>query len=60
MTLTQQLETAMAAKRAELINLPLARCWGELAKVAKEICIDNAAAIARSKIDPEWIWKFWS
>ena len=37
MTLLQKLETGMAARRAELINQPLARIWGELAIVALDI-----------------------
>lgn len=38
MTLLQKLESGLATRRAELINQPLARCWGELANVAEEIC----------------------
>jgi hypothetical protein len=42
MILLQKLESGLAARRAELINQPLARCWGELAKVAEEICNEHA------------------
>lgn len=36
--LLTKLETAMSERRAELINQPLARIWGELAIVAEKVC----------------------
>lgn len=37
MTLQEKLETAMATRRAELINQPLARIWGDLAATCNAI-----------------------
>jgi hypothetical protein len=36
-TLTKRVAAAMEAKRAELINQPLARVWEELASVAVDV-----------------------
>lgn len=41
MTLLEKLESGMRDKRAELINQPLARVWGELAKVASDLMQDE-------------------
>lgn len=47
MTLLQKLETGMSERRAELINQPLARCWGELAKRCYEVMLEVDIALAK-------------
>lgn len=37
MTMLEKLEAGLATRRAELINTPLARIWGELAKVCNDL-----------------------
>jgi hypothetical protein len=54
MTLLQKLESGLAARRAEMYHFPLARCWGELAKVAEEIM--NAEALAAFQRYKETAW----